>query len=78
MSLTLQGKDTTIQEGTTAAEVAIQYLARLRSDVSFGQFYTRVVEDSKDLTSPPTLPRYRQPPRRPGDEGAAGHAFFYT
>ena len=75
LSLTLQGKDTTIQEGTMAAELAIQYLGRLRSDVSFEQFYTKVVQDSKDITSPPVLPRYRQPPRRPGSEGAVGHAF---
>ena len=50
-------------------------ILRLRSDASFDHFYTKVVEDSKDLTSPPVLPRYRQPPRRPGTEGAAGHAF---
>ena len=54
-----------------AAELALQYLVRLRSDASFDQFYTKVVEDSKDLTSPPVLPRYR----RPGTEGAIGHAY---
>ena len=75
LSLTLQGKDTTIQEGTMAAELGIQYLVRLRLDASFDQFYTKVVEDSKDLTSPPVLPRCRQPPRKPGTEGAVGHAF---
>ena len=75
LSLTLQGKDTKIQEGTMAAELAIQYLVRLQLDASFDQFYTKVVEDSKDLTSPPVLPRCRQPPRRPGTEGAVGHAF---
>ena len=75
LSLTLQGKDTTIQEGTMAAELAIQYLLRLRPDASFDQFYAKVVEDSKDVTSPPMLPRYRQPSRRPGTEGALGHAF---
>ena len=51
LSLTLQGKDTTIQEGSVAAELAIQYLLRLRSDASFDQFYTKVAQDSKDLTS---------------------------
>ena len=75
LSLTLQGKDTTIQEGTMAAELAIQYHVRLRSDALFYQLYTKVVEDFKDLTSPPVLPRCRQPPRRPGTEGAVGHAF---
>ena len=33
---------------------------------------TKIVEDSKDLTSPLV---YRQPPRRSGTEGAVGHAF---
>jgi len=27
------------------------------------------------LTSPPTLPRFRQPPRRLGEEGAPGHVY---
>jgi hypothetical protein len=51
LSVTLQGKDTTIQEGIMAEDLAIQYLLRLRSDASFEQFFTKVVEDSKDLTS---------------------------
>ena len=37
-SLTLQGKDTTIQEGTMAAEATIQYLRRLRTDSAFSTF----------------------------------------
>ena len=47
----------------------------MRSDDSFNLFYKEVVEKSEDLTSPPTLPRYRQPPRRLGDEGAPGHSY---
>ena len=38
LSLILQCKDTTIQEGTMAAELAIQHLLRVRSDASFDQF----------------------------------------
>ena len=75
LSLTLQGKETTIQAASRAADVKLQYLQGLRSDVSFGKFYTKVVEDSKDLTSPPVLPRYRQPPRKLGHERASGHVF---
>ena len=70
LSLTLQGKDTTIQEAINATELAIQYLTRLRSDMTFADFYSKVVEGSKDLTSEPTLPRYKRPPRRI-DEGEA-------
>ena len=66
----MQGKDTTIQEAINATELAIQYLTRLRSDMTFADFYSKVVEGSKDLTSEPTLPRYKRPPRRI-DEGEA-------
>ena len=62
LSLTLQGKDTTIQEAVNATELAIKYLTRLRSDVTFIDFYSKVAEGCKDLTSEPTLPRYRRPP----------------
>ena len=54
LSLTLQGKNTTIQEATVAAELAIQYLGRLRSGKTFDQFFSEVVESSKDVTDPPT------------------------
>ena len=65
MSLTLQGKDTTIQEATIwlQTRLTIQYLQRQHSDSSFDKFYSQVVEESKDLTSPPSLPRHRQPPK---------------
>ena len=45
--LTLQGKDMTIQEATMAAELTIQHLQRQRSDSSFDQFYSQLVEESK-------------------------------
>ena len=69
-----QGKDTTIQEGTMAAELAVQYLQRQRTDESFTAFYTRVVDSAKELISPPVLPRYRQPPQRL-DGGSSAHQF---
>ncbi len=75
LSLSLQGKDTTVQEATVAAEMAIQYLTRLRSDESYDQFYSNVIDGSKELTAPPALPRFRRPPRRPGDDSAASHEF---
>ena len=74
LSLTLEGKDTTIQEGTMAAELAAQYLQRQRTDESFTAFYSRVVDSAKELTSPPVLPRYRQPPKRL-DGGSSAHLF---
>ena len=53
----------------------MNFLERHRLDSSFDDFYSRVVEASKELTSSPTLPRYRQPPRKPGEVGAASHEF---
>ena len=75
LSLTLQGKDTTIQEASMAAELMIQHLQQQRSDTSFDLFYSKVVEDSNELTSPPSLPRHRRPPRRVDDSTATAHEF---
>ena len=73
MSQTLQGKDTTIQEAVNATDLAIRYLTRLRSDTTFVDFYSKVVENSKELTSDPVLPRYRRPPQRIDDGEAPVH-----
>ena len=67
LSLTLQGKDTTIQEAVNATELAVKYLTRLRSDSTFVDFYSKTVEEAKELTSDPVLPRYRRPPHRIDD-----------
>ena len=43
LSLTLKGKDTTIQEASMAAELMIQHLQQQHSDTSFDLFYSKVV-----------------------------------
>ena len=53
MSLTLQGRDTTIQEAVNSSKMTVNYLKRLRNEDTFNRFYTRI----KDLTNEPTLPR---------------------
>ena len=60
LSLNLQAKDTTIQEAIQASNLALQYIQRQRSDEAFDSFYHRVVDESKDLTYPPALPRNRR------------------
>ena len=75
LSISLQGKDTTVQESINAAELAVKFLERLRQESLFDEFYSGVVEASKELTSSPTLPRYRKPPTKPGDVSAASHEF---
>ena len=74
LSISLQRKNITIQELLSAVELSIQYLQRLRSDNSFDAFYEQVVEEAKELTDPPVLPRFRQPPRKL-DSGSTSHRF---
>ena len=77
LSLTLQGKDTTIQEGVQAATLTMDFLQEQRTDDRYDAFYTTVLADSKDLTSEPVLPRQRRPPRKI-DSNSASHVFSDT
>ena len=74
LSLTLQGKDTTIQEGYQAAVVARSYFEKQRTDAAYDTFYSVVVTKSKDMTDDPVLPRQRRPPRRI-DSDTLSHEF---
>ena len=69
-STNLQGKNTSVQEALSCAEVAKNYLSRLRSDESFDRFYSSVVTEAEQYTGSPVLPRYRVPPKKI-DQGAA-------
>ena len=60
----LQGKDTTVKEATVAAELAVCYLEWQRIDEAFHSFYKKAVEDSKELTASPILPRYCPPSKK--------------
>lgn len=51
ISITLQGTDTTLQEATTAVDLAVCYLERQRIDAKFHSLYEDVVKSSKDLTA---------------------------
>ena len=53
------------------------YLERQRTEQAFEKFYIRAVQDSRDLTAEPTLPRYRKRPRRIED-GESNHRFDTT
>ena len=75
LSITLQGKDTTVQDAATAADLAVCYLERQRSDEKFHSFYQDVLKSSKDLTAPPCLPRYRRPPKRLDEASLTSHEF---
>lgn len=73
-STSIQRKNTSVQEALTCAEVAQNYLDRLRSDVSFDTFYTSATKEAEKYTEEPILPRYRVPPRRLG-QGGSPHQF---
>lgn len=75
VSITLQGKDTTLQEAITAADLAVCFLERQRTDDKFQSFYKDVVKCSKDLTASPCLPRYRCPPKRLDEVSSTNHEF---
>ena len=64
LSITLQGCNTTMQEAVDSANLAIMFLQSQRNDDVFDRFYSRIIEDSKELTSEPILPRYKRAPRR--------------
>ena len=74
LSLTLQGKDTTIQDAMNAANLTLAFLERQRSPDSFVRYYSKVVAESHQLTSEPALPRYRKRPRR-YDDGQSSHRY---
>ena len=74
LSLTLQGRDTTIQEAVQASKLAVHFIERQRTDEAYDSFYTQVVAECKDITAEPALPRQRRPPRRL-DSGATPHIF---
>ena len=57
-----------------SSEVAMNHLKRMRNDESFRQFYTLTVEEAKDCTEEPLLPRYRRPPKKI-DDGEMPHSF---
>ena len=73
-STNLQGKNTSIQEALSYAELTTSYLRRLRGDEAFKEFYETVVKESEEYTEEPILPRYKRPPRRL-DAASAPHRF---
>ena len=74
LSKTLQYKDINAQEVTTGVNAAKRYLERQRDPLAFKLFYDSVVEEARELTEDPMLPRQKCVPRRIND-GAANHHF---
>lgn len=56
LSITLQGKDTTIQDAKGAAKLPMAFLERQRTESAYDEFYDRLVEQCHDLNDEPVLP----------------------
>ena len=70
----LQGKDTTLQEAITAANLAKNHYTRLHTEAEFNKLYESCVSFSEGKSSEPVLPRYRRAPARL-DDGDPPHQF---
>ena len=75
LSVSLQSKNTTVQEAIGCADVTKKFLQDQRNDRKFEAFYLRVVEEAKDLASEPTLPRHKRRPQRIEFSSCPGHRF---
>ncbi len=75
LSVSLQGKDTTLQEALSAVNLAKAFYRRQRTEQAFSIFYDDVVSVAqKECIGEPQLPRYRRAPARL-DDGTQPHRF---
>ena len=64
-----------MQEAVDSANLAVKCLESQRNQDSFNNFFSRIVEDSKELTLEPELPRYKRTPRRFDGHSSTTHRF---
>ena len=55
LSLAFQGRNTTLEEPAKSVNLAVRVLQNQQNDDTFDCFYSKIVEDSKYLTSEPAL-----------------------
>ena len=73
--MSIQGKDTTLQEALSAVNLAKAYYRLQRTEQAFSQFYDDVISTAqKENIGGPQLPRYRRAPVRL-DDGSQPHRF---
>ncbi len=74
-SISLQAKDTTVQEAMSSVGVLKSFFQRQRNEEAYSALYDATEAIAADLEiNPPELPRYRRQPRRL-DDGSAPHRF---
>ena len=74
LSSFLQSKDVSVGVALKQSECVLSFLMKERSDAAFDKFYEKIVLDSHDRTTEPSLPRQRRQPKRQ-DEDSTAHTF---
>ncbi|CAF4869564.1 unnamed protein product, partial [Rotaria socialis] len=64
LSRIIQSSSCCSQDVLSSAESVILYFERIRDDINFKSFYTKVLKESKSLTDKLILARQRRPPKR--------------
>ncbi|CAM4983524.1 unnamed protein product [Rotaria socialis] len=64
LSRIIQSSSCCSQDVLSSAESVILYFERIRDDINFKSFYTKVLKESKSLTDKLILARHRRPPKR--------------
>ncbi|CAF2041859.1 unnamed protein product [Rotaria magnacalcarata] len=64
LSRIIQSSICCLQDVLSSAESLIRYFERIRDDINFKSFYTKVIKESKSLRDKPILARHRRPPKR--------------
>ena len=57
LSVTLQRKDTAVQEANEDALLSGRYLSQLSNEEEYGRFYEQIVQSFQGVTEGPVLPR---------------------
>ncbi|CAF2205024.1 unnamed protein product [Rotaria magnacalcarata] len=64
LSRIIQNSGCCLQDVLSSAESLIRYFERIRDDINFKSFYTKLLKESESLTDKPILARHRRPPKR--------------
>ena len=69
LSVSIQGKDITLQEALAAVNLARAFYRQQRTEQAFSQFYDVVSTAERENIGEPQLPRYRRAPLRLDADG---------
>ncbi|CAM4816274.1 unnamed protein product [Rotaria magnacalcarata] len=64
LSRIIQSSSCGLQDVLSSAESLIRYFERIRDDINFKSFYTKILKENESLTDKPILARHRRPSKR--------------